>query len=583
MKQNLRGFTGAGPSLLATFTAEAALAQTPGNILSFSALGQFVSPPPVEAREPRYLVWRGVARATVVIAGLLGFPALAPAAAPAAVSAAAPVPVLDWQPCPDSGQRGFDCATAHAPLDYSDPQGATIELAVIRHLATDPANRLGTLFVNPGGPGGPGTVQLPQYLGFFPATLSARFDLISWDPRGVGASTAVLCFATLEDEQKFFAGLPDGFPVGRAERRAWISLYARFGLRCAESNGDLLKHVSTTDTAKDLDLLRQAVGDPQLNFLGISYGTFLGAIYANLFPDKVRTMVLDGNLDPVAWTNGGDDDASVSLALRLGSDTASAKTLDAFLTLCGQAAISQCAFSAGSASATKAKWTILLRRLRENPVTVGSPPQTFTYAALVTYIGAETATGATPALALPLQTWTPAAELLQALWNASLEPSVLVSETATALATPPEWRLAVLCGESPNPRHPDAYPALAALAYAQAGDVGPAWVWGNDEPCAGWPATASDRYVGPWNQPTANPVLVIGNLFDPETPYEGSVAMAHELAHARLLTVDGYGHTALLNPSTCANDYVSRYVVDGTLPPPGTVCPQDQQPFTTGP
>jgi pimeloyl-ACP methyl ester carboxylesterase len=493
--------------------------------------------------------------------------------------------VLDWQPCPDPSQRGFDCATAQAPLDYSDPQGATIKLAVIRHLATDPANRLGTLFFNPGGPGALGTREFPQWLHFFPITLLARFDLISWDPRGLGASTAVLCFATPEDEQKFFAELPDGFPVGRAEQRAWISLYARFGRRCAESNGDLLAHVSTTDTAKDLDLLRQAVGDPQLDFLGLSYGTFLGAIYANLFPDKVRRMVFDGNLDPVAWTNGGDDDASLGLSLRLGSDKASARLLDAFLTLCGQAATSRCAFSAGSASATKAKWTTLLRRLREHPVTVGSPPRTWTYAALVTYIGAESATAASLAIQ-QVALWAPVAEQLQILWNASLEPSVSVSEAAAALdppPSPPEQRNAVLCGESPNPRHPGVYPALAALAYARARDVGPAWVWANDEGCASWPATAADPYVGPWNRPTANPVLVIGNLFDPATPYEGAVAMARELAHARLLTVDGYGHTAFLNPSTCAYDYVSRYVVDGTLPPPGTVCPQDQQPFTTGP
>ena len=337
MKQNLRGFTGAGPSL-PMVAAEGTRAQTPGSFLRFSAFGQFVDPPPAEARKHRYRGWRRVATAAVAIAGLAGFPALAPAAGLAAAAAAAPVPVLDWQPCADPGQRGFDCATAQAPLDYSDPQGATIELAVIRHLATDPANRLGTFFFNPGGPGGPGTLQLPQWLGLFPATLRARFDLISWDPRGVGASTAVRCFATSEDEQKFFAGLPDGFPVGRAEQRAWISLYARFGLRCAESNGDLLAHVSTTDTANDLDLLRQAVGDPQLNFLGLSYGTFLGATYANLFPDKVRTMVLDGNADPVMYTNGGDDDASLGLFLRLGSDESAAKTLDAFLTLCGQAA-----------------------------------------------------------------------------------------------------------------------------------------------------------------------------------------------------------------------------------------------------
>jgi pimeloyl-ACP methyl ester carboxylesterase len=135
------------------------------------------------------------------------------------------------------------------------------------------------------------------------------------------------------------------------------------------------------------------VGDPQLDFLGLSYGSFLGAIYVNLFPDKVRRMVLDGNVDPVAWTNGGDEDASLDLALRLGSDKDAAKTLDAFLSLCGQPATSRCAFSAGSASATKAKWRTLLRRLREHPVTVGSPPRTWTYAALVTYVGAESAAG----------------------------------------------------------------------------------------------------------------------------------------------------------------------------------------------
>jgi pimeloyl-ACP methyl ester carboxylesterase len=386
MKQNPRGFTRAGPSLLATFAAEEGLSQTSGSGLRFSVLGQLVGPPAVEAREHRNLGWRRVATAAVAIAGLAGSPAPAHAAGPAAASAAAPVPVLDWQPCPDPSQRGFDCATAQAPLDYSDPHGATIGLAVIRHPATDPANRLGTLFFNPGGPGGPGTLQLPEWLHFFPATLRARFDLISWDPRGVsltsevGASTAVRCFATREDEEKFFARLPDGFPVGRAEQRAWISLYARFGLRCAETNGDLLAHVSTADTGKDLDLLRQAVGDPQLDFLGLSYGTILGATYANLFPDNVRTMVLDGNVDPVAYTNGGDDDASLGLFLRLGSDESSAKTLDAFLTLCGQAATSRCAFSAGSAAATKAKWRTLLWRLREHPVTVGSPPRTSTRA-----------------------------------------------------------------------------------------------------------------------------------------------------------------------------------------------------------
>jgi pimeloyl-ACP methyl ester carboxylesterase len=524
--------------------------------------------------------WRWVATAAVALAGLVA--GLSPLAAPASAAAAAPVPVLDWQPCPAPEQRGFGCATAPVPLDYGDPQGATIDLAVIRHPATDPVNRLGALFFNPGGPGGPGTVQLPQWLDFFPAELRARFDLISWDPRGVGASTAVQCFATPDDEERFFAELPVGFPVGRAEQRAWSRGYARFGQHCGARNGELLAHVSTAETARDLDLLRQALGEPQLDFLGISYGTFLGATYANLFPDKVRAMVLDGNVDPVAWTNGGNDDAFLSTVLRLGSDKGAAKTLDAFLTLCGQASTAQCAFSAGSAAATQAKWMTLLQRLREHPVTVDSPPRTFTYAALVSAIGSEAGV-----IALT-QLWTQIAELLQTLWTSSDPSAPLPAPNAAAAPIPlpassKEPFLAVLCAESPNPRHPGVYPALAALAYARAGDVGPAWIWRVDEPCARWPATAAERYAGPWDRPTANPVLVINTTYDPQTPYEGAVAMAQELASARLLTVEGYGHTVFLNPSTCANDYVSRYFVDGTLPPPGTVCHQDQAPFTMGP
>jgi pimeloyl-ACP methyl ester carboxylesterase len=548
---------------------------------------------------PRRQGWRWVAAAAGALAGLVA--GLSPAAA-AAGPAEPPVPVLDWRPCADPGQHGFDCATAQVPLDYGDPQGATIDLAVIRHPATDPAHRRGTLFFNSGGPGGAGTEDLPAWIALFPAEVRARFDLLSWDPRGVGASTAVQCFATLDDEQAFFAGVPEGFPVGRAEQRAWIDTYARFGQLCAQRNGDLLAHVSTVDTARDLDLLRQAVGDPQLTYRGVSYGTFLGATYANLFPDTVRAMVLDGNVDPVAWTNGGEDRTFLSTSLRLGGDKASAQVLDAFLDLCGQASSDQCAFSAGSAEATREKWRTLLQRLREQPVTVVTPtgPQTYTYAALVSTIG-----GSNGILFVPFveHTWTRAAELLQTLWTSRDPNAPLPAPNAAAAArritglrsasrspsagaearyAGPEQGSAVQCAESPNPRHPGVFRALAALAYARAGDVGPAWSWG-DEPCASWPATAAARYAGPWDQPTSNPILVIGNTFDPSTPYEGAVAMANALARARLLTVDGYGHTVLLNPSTCASQYESDYLVDGTLPPPGTVCPQNQQPFATGP
>jgi pimeloyl-ACP methyl ester carboxylesterase len=123
---------------------------------------------------------------------------------------------------------------------------------------------------------------------------------------------------------------------------------------------------------------------------------------------------------------------------------------------------------------------------------------------------------------------------------------------------------------------------LAAFAFARSGDIGPSVAWG-DEPCSTWPVTATDRYTGPWNRPTSSPILVIGNTLDPSTPYQDSVAMTRRLARARLLTVDGYGHTALLNQSTCAENYESNYLVNGKLPPTGTVCQQNQRPFTLPP
>ena len=142
----------------------------------------------------------------------------------------------------------------------------------------------------------------------------------------------------------------------------------------------------------------------------------------------------------------------------------------------------------------------------------------------------------------------------------------------------PEQDFGVLCPESPNPRDPGTYVRLAALAYARSGDVGPYWSW-KDEACSGWPVTASDDYAGPWNRPTAGPVLVIGNTGDPATPYQDSVAMSQELARGRLLTVDGYGHTELLNKSACAETYETGYLLQGTLPAAGTICQQDGTPF----
>jgi pimeloyl-ACP methyl ester carboxylesterase len=494
-------------------------------------------------------------RVTVLALAFLSAIVLTPSRAPAAV----PVPKLSWHAC----EKDFQCAIARVPLDYSHPQGRTIHLAVMRHRATDPAQRIGTLFFNPGGPGSSGLTYLPGFVESLPAAVQARFDIASWDPRGVGASTPVTCFASAMDAKRFLDGMVVGlsFPVGNTQITSWTRRYRAFGRQCERRSGGLLRHVSTADTARDLDLLRQAVGDRMLNYYGVSYGTLLGATYANLFPGHVRTMVLDSNVDPRALAspqikaNGG---RFLTTELRLRADQSAARTLNAFLDLCGAAKRSDCRFSAGSPAATRTKYAALLQRLQVLP-----PTAKVTYAETVSTVGGY--------LQAPAQ-WPSLANLLQKLWMTGNTKLPTVPANALVATS------AILCSESPNP--PTArFPSLARFAFQRSGPLGLLKLW-ETLPCASWPATAADRYAGPWDRRTANPVLVTNNTIDPNTPYQGAVAMTRELARARLLTVDGYGHGVLMNGSACAVRYISGYLIEKTLPSKGAVCQQDQQPFS---
>lgn len=209
---------------------------------------------------------------------------------------------------------------------------------------------------------------LAPYYSSFPAPAGARFDVVSFDPRGVGASTAVQCYPGLADEQQALAGTPAAFPVGRTQEREWIRAYAGFDQACGSRAGELLPHLSTANVARDMDRLRQEVGDERLSYLGVSYGTYLGATYADLFPGRVRALVLDGNIDPVAAATGrGDQGRRLAVTLRFGQDLGMARTLRAFLDLCGTADPPACAFSAGSSAATRAKYDELLRGCARTP------------------------------------------------------------------------------------------------------------------------------------------------------------------------------------------------------------------------
>jgi pimeloyl-ACP methyl ester carboxylesterase len=523
--------------------------------------------------------------AVLAMVGLCG--AMATVACESSRSVA--LPALAWAPCSDAA--GFECATVDAPLDYDQPRGETIKLALIRHRARDPGARLGSLFVGMGGPGDAGTHLLPVFLGHVPAELVKRFDIVSWDPRGAGDSTAVRCFDTEQQEGAFFTDLPGGFPVGPAEEATWIRVWDGFAATCGKRVGTLLAHISTADSARDLDLMRRAVGDSKLNYLGLSYGTVLGATYANLYPGKIRALVLDGNVDPVKWFEKPSGEIPLSTFIRMESDIGTSATLARFLDLCGAATVSRCAFSAGDPAATHAKFDTLLTRLRAKPVTISGPngPIPYTYTGTVGGIVGILYT-TQPAGLRGFPGWAAGAKLLQDLWMAS-EPSAVAASVSGPTAPPAtpgkdktytsdKHLYAVLCLESPNPRPADLYSKIAEFAVHRSGPVSAYWAW-LSEPCTNWPAQTVDVYTGPWNHQTSALILVIGNTFDPSTPYQGSVAMAHRLANARLLTVDGYGHTALLNRSTCANQHEVDYLLDPTrLPPPDTHCPQDVTPFT---
>jgi pimeloyl-ACP methyl ester carboxylesterase len=503
--------------------------------------------------------------------GLPGTTARAAAAGPP------PVPVLSWTDC----GGGFQCATAQVPLDYERPRGRAISIALIRLPASDPAHRIGSLLVNPGGPGGSGVAVVRAASKGFPAELQARFDIVGFDPRGVGLSTAVRCFASVADQQAFFAGLPP-FPVARAEQVSYIRAAADFDRRCQQRNADLLPHMSTANAARDMDLLRQALGESRLTYLGLSYGTFLGTTYANLFPNRVRALVLDGAIEPVEWTTGrGDEGDTVPVFLRLKSDVGASQTLGKFLDLCADAGPSGCPFAVGTdRQATSARFQALMARMLTQPVPVPTPNGVVqvTYAVAVTAVrSALYAPVVYPALALALQ------HLEQGDGSVVLQILGLFNApTPTDYNNTSEAEVAIACADTDSPRNPFAWPAAAAAADRRSPYLGAPWAWASVT-CANWPARDEARYTGPFDRHTSNTVLVVGNTFDPATRYQSAVALSHELGNARLLTLNGWGHTAFGQPSACANAAEVAYLVDLRLPAPGTVCQMDHGPFAAAP
>jgi pimeloyl-ACP methyl ester carboxylesterase len=466
---------------------------------------------------------------------------------------------IHWSGC---GAR-LRCARVQVPLDWARPGGPKITIAVIRHVASRPDRRIGSMFVNGGGASG--SVELVRSEGArLDALGQGRFDVVGWALRGgAGAEPTVRCFADQRNRARFWYGL--SIPTTRAQSLAYLPKTVAYARHCVALSGRLLAHVSTTDDARDLDYLRRLLGDRQLSYWAVSYGTFLGETYANIFPRRVRAMALDGLVDPRIVIRGA--------AARF-SNTVEAmdRGLLAFASVCQRAGSAGCALAGRGAVAPRVAG--LLARLRRAPIPAptASPPGALSYGDLSAVLFASlTNPAAWPRLAQDLERAADGDGSALAT-----QARAVLAGTRSAAGDPPT---AITCTDSPARQGPGAWPQVIAQLTRVSHVGGPFVGWSNWAACASWRARSTDRYTGPWNARAKNPVLVIGTTFDPATPYTNARRVADLLGNAILLTHDGYGHTSEADPSHCVERVTSAYLVDLTTPPKETVCPSDRQPF----
>lgn len=472
-----------------------------------------------------------------------------------------------WYPCHRQIGFPFECAQVRVPLDYSNPGAGTIELALARLPASDPAHRIGSLFLNPGGPGGSGvSFVLGAAPVLYTPEVRARFDLVGWDPRGIARSTPLRCFASPADWGPYLH--PFAFPYTARQEQVQQQGDLYLDDACARRGGPIMDHMATADVARDLDRLRAAVGDEGLTYAGFSYGSYLGVTYANLFPTHVRALVVDGVLDPIAWATGVDGEArTVPFSTRLLSAMGAMASLDEFFRLC-DAAGDACAFAPHSAD----RFQHLADRLEHGPAIIQGLK--FDYSALIANtLGAMYSSPSWPFLAqflafLQSRIRPKAAEALRALHD-SLGSGRYPNDV--------EGFPGVACSDSQNPRTYQAWHDQGAISDERFGYFGRIWTWISSI-CARWPGADSASYLGPFTHRTSNPVLVVGNLFDPATRYQGAEKVHQLMPNSSLLTVHGWGHTSLFL-SRCADRAVARYLLDVTTPPPGAICQQDHTPF----
>ncbi|MEU9121286.1 alpha/beta hydrolase [Streptomyces sp. NPDC048506] len=456
---------------------------------------------------------------------------------------------LSWHPCTVAG---FECATMKAPLDYAKPSPATdLKLAVARKKATGPGSRLGSLMVNPGGPGGSAIDYLQQYAPQ-PASVRARYDMVAMDPRGVARSEPVEC---LSNKQMDRYTETDQTPDSSAEVNGLVTAYRDFAKGCEARSGKVLPHVSTIEAARDMDVLRAVLGDKKLTYVGASYGTFLGATYAGLFPTRSGRLVLDGAMDP------DRDSRTINLDQTRGFNTA----FTAFAGDCIKK--KDCPLGHKSAADAGKQLSAFFKKLDAHPVATGETRPLTESLAMTGVIAAMYDQRAWPMLREYLaQAKAGNGRGLLTLSDSYYErdangkyanqmyanPAVNCLDLAPAFTTPDQVRAALPSFRKASPVFGDSF-AWAALN------------------CAYWPVKASGTFHR-IEAKGAAPIIVVGTTRDPATPYAWAKSLAHQLTSATLLTYQGDGHTAYGRGSTCIDAAINTYLLKGTAPPKNALC-----------
>ena len=457
---------------------------------------------------------------------------------------------LTWTPCDDNLQ----CAWLTVPLDYSDPSGATITIRVNKAPAKGPAPRQGALVINPGGPGASGLDFTSYTANSIAPKVNAAFDIVGFDPRGVGKSAPITC---VTGRQTTALLETDATPSNPDQVKHAMDMASIVGRGCLAKSPNLARHVGTENTVRDMDILRAALGDQKLNWLGWSYGTYLGTLYLEAFPDRVGRFVLDGALDPA------NDIMQVSRGQSHGFQVAVSR----FAADCARHA--SCAYKGGT-KAVLAGINRLLAGLDTKQIKTDDPKRPLTQAdALSAIFYSMYSPIIWPSLRIGLKEATQGnGSGLMAIADIAAErtgPNTYGNNAESAF-------YAISCWDVPPP------PGQAGLAAAAARwskgapvpEMAKSMAWGN-APCSTWYGH-SGRVPAPAASTTTAPVVVVGTLYDPATPYPWAVSLSKQLPTSTLLTFRGDGHTAYGNGSACINKAVEAYLLTGTTPAPGLVC-----------